>query len=174
MKMWFKHPVSTIEGPISESEMVLRSSPPGYYHAYIAMRSIFWPTYSVTEHTDVGEGRTDSGNASITSYEGTPSAQVYNLRHLGDLRMMHKAWLINEVQKCAIPYDFHRWRTPPIPWRMSMFNTTGSLNQSSWSGTSSYTTYDVQDHLFWRILCWNQNHKVLCRAIGQGITLARG
>nr|DAP50516.1 MAG TPA: hypothetical protein [Caudoviricetes sp.] len=28
-------------GPISESEMVLRSSPPGYYHADIAMRSIF-------------------------------------------------------------------------------------------------------------------------------------
>ena len=26
-------------------------------------------------------------------------------------------------------------------------------NQSSWSWTSSYTTYDVLDHLFWRILC---------------------
>lgn len=35
-----------------------------------------------------------------------------------------------------------------------------SLNQSSWSWTSSYTTYDVvQDHLFWRILCQIRNIK---------------
>ena len=32
------------------------------------MRSIFWPAYSVTEHTDVGEVRTDSGDASITGF----------------------------------------------------------------------------------------------------------
>nr|DAM80690.1 MAG TPA: hypothetical protein [Caudoviricetes sp.]DAQ24374.1 MAG TPA: hypothetical protein [Caudoviricetes sp.] len=35
------------------------------------MRSIFRPADSVTEHTDVGEGRTNSGDASITSSEGT-------------------------------------------------------------------------------------------------------
>ena len=145
MKMWFKHPVSTIEGPISESEMVLRSSPPGYYQANIAMRSIFWPADSVTEHTDVVEWRIDSGDASITSYKGTPSAQVCNLRHLGDLCMTHKALLINEVQKCASPYDFHWWRTPPIHWRMAMFNTTGSLNQTLYPGRRRMLLMTSQD-----------------------------
>ena len=28
---------------------------------------------------------------------------------------IHKACLIKRVQKCASPYDFHWWRTPPIP-----------------------------------------------------------
>lgn len=65
----FKHPVSHDRGPISESEMVLRSSPPGCYQTDKAMRSLFGPAYSVSEHTDVGEGRTDSGYASKTSSE---------------------------------------------------------------------------------------------------------
>lgn len=32
-------------------------------------------------------------------------------------------------------------------------------NQSSWSWMSRYTTYDVLDHLFWRILCQIRNIK---------------
>ena len=153
--------------------MVLRSSPPGYYQANIAMRSIFWPADSVTEHTDVGEGRIDSGYASITSYEGTPSAQVYNLRHLGDLRMTHKAWLINKVQKCAIPYDFNWWRTPPIPDVWQCLIPQVLLTRLCIQDVVVYYP-DVPGSWIWRILCWNQNHKALCRAIGQGITQARG
>lgn len=130
--MWFKHPVSTIEGPISESEMVLRSSPPGYYQADIAMRSIFWPTYSVTEHTDVGEGRIDSGNASynIIWTSCHPSLQLetagcsydeQGVAHQRSTEMCQYVWLSQVAHTTT-------------PWWMAMFNTTGSLNQSlgSW------------------------------------------
>ena len=87
--------------------------------------------------------------------------------------MTNKAQLINEVQKCASPYDFHRWRTPPIPggWQCLIPQV---LLTRLW----------IQDVVVYylrrpRILTLanpvsNQKHKVLCRAIGQGITLARG
>nr|DAP44242.1 MAG TPA: hypothetical protein [Caudoviricetes sp.] len=40
----------------------------------------------------------------------------------GTILKIHKACLIAEVQKCASPYDFHRWRTPPLPdeWQKFM------------------------------------------------------
>lgn len=172
MKMWFKHTVSTIEGPISESEMVLRSSQPGYYQADIAMRSILWPADSVTEHTDVGEGRIDSGDASynIIWTSCHPSLQLETAGCSYDEQGVAHQLSTEMCQSVWLPQVEHTTTT----WRMAMFNTTGSLNQNSGSWTSSYTTYDVLDPEFWRILCWNQNHKVLCRAIGQGITQARG
>ena len=121
----FKHPVSTIVGPISESEMVLRSSPPGYYQANIAMRSIFWPADSVSEHTDVEEGRTDSGDASITSSEHPTmhgcSYDEQGVAHQRSTEMCQSVWL---------PLVAHTTN----PWRMAMFNTTGSLNQNLYPG----------------------------------------
>ena len=164
MKMWFKHPVSTIVGPISESEMVLRSSPPGYYQANIAMRSIFWPTVSVTEHTDVGEGRIIYVTPLWLPQYGTfrPSDTWDKRDHTEDTQGVSNQISTEMCQSVWLQLVAHTTNH----WRMAMFNTTGSLNQSSWSWTSSYVTYDALDHLFWRILCWNQNHKVLCRAIG--------
>ena len=62
-----------------------------------------------------------------------PFVQVI-LETKGTILKIHKACLIKRVHKCASPYDFHRWRTPPIHWRMAMFNTTGSLNQNLYPG----------------------------------------
>ena len=73
-----------------------------------------------------------------------PFVQVI-LETKGTILKIHKAWLINEVQKCASPYDSHRWRTPPIPWRMSMFNTTGSLNQTMYPGRRRMLLTTSQD-----------------------------
>ena len=43
-----------------------------------------------------------------------PFVQVI-LETKGTILKIHKACLIKRVQKCAIPYDFNWWRTPPIP-----------------------------------------------------------
>ena len=43
-----------------------------------------------------------------------PFVQVI-LETKGTILKIHKACLIKRVQKCASPYDFHWWRTPPIP-----------------------------------------------------------
>ena len=42
-----------------------------------------------------------------------PFVQVI-LETKGTILKIHKACLIKRVQKCASPYDFHRWRTPPL------------------------------------------------------------
>ena len=101
-----------------------------------------------------------------------PFVQVI-LETKGTILKIHKACLIKRVQKCASPYDFHWWRTPPIPggWQCLIPQV---LLTRIW----------IQDVVVYylrrpRILSLanpvsNQNHKVLCRAIGQGITLARG
>ena len=171
MKVWFKHPVSTIVGPISESEMVLRSSPPGYYQANIAMRSIFWPADSVTEHTDVGEGRIDSGDASynIIWTSCHPSLQLetagcsydeQGVAHQRSTEMCQSVWL------------------PPVahttnPWRMTEVYETGLLTRTLDPGTRHYYDRGPGSGTLANPVS-NQNHKVLCRAIGQGITQARG
>ena len=145
MKIWFKHPVSTIVGPISESEMVLRSSPPGYYQANIAMRSIFWPADSVTEHTDVVEWRIDSGDASITSYKRDtecPSLQLETPRGpLYDAQGVAHQWSTEMCKSVWLPLVAHTTN----PWRMAMFNTTGSLNQTLYPGRRRILLMTSQD-----------------------------
>ena len=119
------------------------------------MRSISWPADSVTEHTDVGEGRTDSGDASITSSEGTelskfatwdtsgPSYDAQGVAHQRSTEMCQSVWL------------------PPVahtttPWRMAKVYETGLLTRVVDPGVVVYYLR-LLDHLFWRILCQIRN-----------------
>ena len=114
MKIWFNYPVSTIVGPISESEMVLRS-----FSTRILSIWYSYAQYLLTGrlcNRAHGRGRRTDYlcHASTTSSVRATFAQVI-LETKGTLLKTHKACLIKRVQKCASPYDFHRWRTPPIP-----------------------------------------------------------
>ena len=61
-----------------------------------------------------------------------PFVQVI-LETKGTILKIHKACLIKRVQKCASPYDFHWWRTPPIPdgWKCLIPQV---LNQTLYPG----------------------------------------
>ena len=143
MKIWFKHPVSTIVGPISESEMVLRSSPPGYYQANIAMRSIFLPTGSVSEHTDVGEGRIIYVTPLWLPQYGTfrPSDTWDKRDHTEDTQGVSNQKSTEMCQSAWLPPVAHTTN----PWRMAMFNTTGSLNQTLYPGRRRMLLTTSQD-----------------------------
>ena len=151
--------------------MVQRSSPPGYYQANIAMRSIFWPADSVTEHTDVGEGRIIYVTPLWLPQYGTfrPSDTWDQRDHTEDTQGVSNQKSTEMCQSVWLPLVAHTTN----PWRMAMFNTTGSLNQTLYPGRRRIllTTSWI---LILANPVSNQNHKVLCRAIGQGITQARG
>ena len=153
--------------------MVLRSSPPGYYQADIAMRSIFWPADSVTEHTDVGEGRTDSGDASITGFVGDAS-KFASLQLETDCRRIRAQGVAHQqsTEMCQFVW------LPPVAhtttlWWMAEVYETGLLTRTLDPGTRHYYDRGPGSGTLANPVS-NQKHKVLCRAIGQGITLARG
>lgn len=80
-----------------------------------------------------------------------PSSQVCNLRRIVD-ELAHKAYLINKVQKCASPYDFHRWRTPQIHDEWQKFTKQVLLTRVP--GTLHHQIMMVKvSQEFWRILC---------------------
>ena len=108
--------------------MVQRSSPPGYYQSDIAMRSIFWPTDSVTEHTDVGKGRIIYVTPLWLPQYGTfrPSDTWDQRDHTEDTQGVSNQNSTEMCQSVWLPQVAHTTN----PWRMVMFNTTGSLNQT--------------------------------------------
>ena len=152
--------------------MVQRSSPPGYYQSDIAMRSILWPADSVTEHTDVGEGRIDSGDASITSSEGTELSKFATWDTSGpsyDAQGVAHQWSTEMCQSVWLPQVAHT----TTHWRMTEVYATGLLTRADDPERRRILLTTSGSSLLANPVS-NQNHKVLCRAIGQGITKARG